>query len=56
MPDNLSTEAQANMDDVEQGGTGAASDVSKYTEPATIDDLKIDMDDPAIQHALTNLL
>ena len=46
MPDNLSTEAQGNMNDAESNG--AASNASKFTEPATIDDLKIDTDDPAI--------
>ena len=45
MPDNLSTEAQGNINDYDEA---AVSNASKFTEPATIDDLKIDTDDPAI--------
>ena len=53
VPDNLSTEAQGNINDAESIGV---SNAGKFTEPDTVDDLKIDTDDPAIQHALGIML
>lgn len=49
----MSTEAQGNINDAESIGV---SNAGKFTEPDTVDDLKIDTDDPAIQHALGIML
>ena len=51
VPDDLSGKGDAGDYFVEGG-----SNTKKYTEPKTIEELKIDTDDPALQYALGQLL